>query len=158
MAAGIPFRMMEDLKRGEAVFMDITNRLLLTRPDAPPGVTVIPPQLAGERLAHLSGKHHFTFYEYFLTDTYGHSRDWEGALEALSNIDGLLDGVLRGVNLQETLVMITSDHGNVEDLSTKTHTLNNVPTILIGMGREEMGRRINSLQDITPAIVGFLSD
>jgi bisphosphoglycerate-independent phosphoglycerate mutase (AlkP superfamily) len=119
---------------------------------------VITPQLAGERLAHLAGKHHFTFYEYFLTDAYGHSKDWEGALEALGNIDGLLDGALRGVSLQETLVMITSDHGNVEDLSVKTHTLNDVPTILIGAGREEMSQRINTLEDITPAIVGFLSD
>ena len=157
MAAGLPFHMLEDIERGKAVFMDITNKLLLTRPGVPSEIRVIPPQVAGERLAHLGDEHDFTFYEYFLTDIYGHKRDWEGALEALHNIDGLLEGVLRKVDLKETLVLITSDHGNVEDLGIKPHTNNDVPTILVGRGKEEMSARIHSLEDITPALVSFLS-
>ena len=61
------------------------------------------------------------------------------------------------MDLKETLVLITSDHGNVEDLGIKPHTNNDVPTILVGRGKEEMSARIHSLEDITPALVSFLS-
>ena len=158
MAAGLPFYMLEDVAQGKAVFMDITNRLLLTRPNIPPGITIISPQLAGERIAHLASENDFTFYEYFLTDIYGHKKNWKAALEALHDIDGLLEGLLRKVDLKETLVLITSDHGNLEDLGIKPHTNNDVPTILVGKGKEEMSSRIHSLEDITPAIVSLLSN
>ena len=65
--------------------------------------------------------------------------------------------VLAEVNLESTTVMLTSDHGNVEDLSTRNHTLNPVPTLAWGPGRERVRRRISTLADITPTIVEILS-
>jgi bisphosphoglycerate-independent phosphoglycerate mutase (AlkP superfamily) len=61
------------------------------------------------------------------------------------------------LDLQRTTVILTSDHGNIEDLSLRNHTLNPVPTIVWGEHREEMAARIHSLADITPAIVNVLT-
>ena len=60
------------------------------------------------------------------------------------------------------LVLVTSDHGNIEDLSVRGHTLNPVPTLLIGPRRHSIAQRItmqsnSSLTDLTPAILSTLS-
>ena len=52
-----------------------------------------------------------------------------------------------------TSVILTSDHGNIEDLSSRNHTLNAVPTIVWGANQQHIAGRIKNLADITPAIV-----
>jgi bisphosphoglycerate-independent phosphoglycerate mutase (AlkP superfamily) len=64
--------------------------------------------------------------------------------------------VLSLVDLTRTTVLLTSDHGNVEDLSTRNHTLNPVPTLAWGPARERVARRVRTLADITPAILEIL--
>jgi bisphosphoglycerate-independent phosphoglycerate mutase (AlkP superfamily) len=54
-------------------------------------------------------------------------------------------------------MILTSDHGNIEDLSTRSHTLNPVPTIIWGAGSQRVANRISSLADITPAIISLLT-
>ena len=49
------------------------------------------------------------------------------------------------------------DHGNIEDVSLRNHTLNQVPTIVWGKHRRDLAARIRSLTDITPAIVDVLT-
>ena len=65
--------------------------------------------------------------------------------------------VLARLDLSRTNVVLTSDHGNVEDLSTRNHTLNRVPTLAWGPAREFVARRVRTLADITPAIVEVLT-
>jgi len=65
--------------------------------------------------------------------------------------------LLRNLNLEETTVILTSDHGNIEDLSLRNHTLNPVPTIVWGRDRDAIAARIRTLADITPAIVDTLT-
>jgi bisphosphoglycerate-independent phosphoglycerate mutase (AlkP superfamily) len=50
--------------------------------------------------------------------------------------------------------MITSDHGNLEDLSTRRHTKNPVPALLIGSTylREQFTKNLKTLTDVAPAI------
>ena len=62
------------------------------------------------------------------------------------------------IDLETTTVILTSDHGNIEDLSIRTHTLNDVPTIVWGRRQNEIARKIKDLSDITPTIVSLLSD
>src|SRR5881394_3181591 len=62
-----------------------------------------------------------------------------------------------GMDLANTHVILTSDHGNIEDLSVRNHTLNPVPTIVWGRHRTRIAPRIRSLTDITPAIVDVLT-
>jgi len=53
------------------------------------------------------------------------------------------------------LIVLTSDHGNMEDLSTRGHTMNPVPALLIGAEshRRRMAASLRSLPDIAPAIM-----
>jgi bisphosphoglycerate-independent phosphoglycerate mutase (AlkP superfamily) len=53
-------------------------------------------------------------------------------------------------------VILTSDHGNIEDLSTRSHTLNPVATLAFGAARHHIASRVRSLTDITPSIVEAL--
>lgn len=59
----------------------------------------------------------------------------------------------------EGLILITSDHGNLEDLSTRRHTLNPVPLLIIGAQslRDEFFHRIKDLAGVAPAILELLA-
>jgi hypothetical protein len=151
--AGLRFRTLDDLARGEALFHDFTNRRLPERGFVLPPVE---PREAGQRLARLAQAHHFTLYEYFLTDLAGHAQDMACGVELLEGLEIFLDEVLSTINLSEHLVLWTSDHGNLEDLSSGRHTRNPVPTLLWGAGRREVGSGIRSLPDIAPAILRHL--
>ena len=50
-------------------------------------------------------------------------------------------------------LIICSDHGNLEDLSVKTHTLNPALTISAGKHAEELFFMIKDLSQIKPAIM-----
>jgi bisphosphoglycerate-independent phosphoglycerate mutase (AlkP superfamily) len=64
--------------------------------------------------------------------------------------------VLEAADLSRLTVVLTSDHGNIEDLSSRSHTLNPVATLAFGAAREHIASRVRSLTDITPAIVEAL--
>jgi hypothetical protein len=151
--AGLPFRDLDNLARGEAVYHDITNRGLRERGHEIP---VVHPEEAGRRLARLALSHDFTMYEHFQTDQAGHARDMDRAVLLLEQLDLLLDGVLGASDPDELLVVMTSDHGNVEDLTTRSHTRNPVPTMLWGAGREAVAGEIRTLADIAPALLRHL--
>ena len=153
-AAGLPFRTVADLKAGRAVYQDFTNRFLIDR-----GENVNPrtPDEAAEVLARIVARNRFTLYEYFITDKVGHQQDMPAAKLVLQNLAGLIRGVLAEIDLSHTSVILTSDHGNIEDLSSRNHTLNQVPTIVWGVDRERIANRIRNLADITPAIVETLT-
>jgi len=53
-------------------------------------------------------------------------------------------------------VILTSDHGNIEDLSVRGHTRNPALTLLWGQGARKTAQTLNSLLDVTPAILTFL--
>jgi 2,3-bisphosphoglycerate-independent phosphoglycerate mutase len=153
-AAGMRFRQLEDLQRGEAVYQDFTNELVILA-----GFDVEPrtPEQAAEALAALVASHRFTLYEYFITDRVGHAQDMEAALAVLTNLARFVRAVVARVDLSKTTVLLTSDHGNIEDLSRRNHTRNPVPTIIWGARRAEAARRIRTLADITPAIIETLT-
>ena len=50
-------------------------------------------------------------------------------------------------------LVVTSDHGNIENMSERGHTVNPVPFIVCGPGAEGLMAKVESLKDITPAIV-----
>ena len=153
-SAGLGFHTVDDLRDGRAVYHDFTNALLIAA-----GEDVAPrtPEEAAAVLARVAAAHRFTLYEYFLTDRAGHEQDMEGALTILSGLARLVRGVVERVDLARTTVILTSDHGNVEDLSSRNHTLNFVPKLAWGAGRGHVARRVRTLADITPAIVELLT-
>ena len=154
-AAGLRFRTVPDLKAANAVYQDFTNAVLIER-----GEDVKPrtPDEAATVLARIAGENRFTLYEYFITDKVGHKQDMQAAKVVLQNLAALVRGVLTEIDLNRTSVILTSDHGNIEDLSSRNHTLNSVPTIVWGVNRERIASRIKNLADITPAIVETLTE
>jgi bisphosphoglycerate-independent phosphoglycerate mutase (AlkP superfamily) len=74
----------------------------------------------------------------------------------LPDLAAFVRAAVENVDLKNTTVIMTSDHGNIEDLSKRNHTLNEVPTIVWGRKAGETAAGIKSLTDITPAIVNLL--
>ncbi len=154
LTAGVRLRDIHDLRAGQAVSaMSLTNRVWREHGALVPVITA---RQAGRNLMRLAQQNDFTAFEYFLTDAAGHRNDHEWILEVLSELDEFWGGVLDELDPHETLLIITSDHGNIEDWTVKGHTLNPVPTILVGARREEAAARIRSLVDITPAVVDLV--
>ncbi len=153
-AAGLRFNSLDDLNAGRAVYHDFTNALLIQRGE---DVRLRTPEQAGEVLARIAREHRFTLYEYFITDHAGHAQDMETARRVLQMLALFLRSVLAQLHAAPTTVILTSDHGNIEDLSSRNHTLNPVPTIVWGAERERIAGRIKSLADITPVIVQTLT-
>lgn len=153
-AANLKFRTVADMNLGRAVFADFTNRLLIERGE---DVVERTEAEAGEVLAHVTEANRFTLYEYFITDKVGHKQDMEGARLVLTRLALFIRELLSRLDLRRTTVILTSDHGNIEDLSSRNHTLHAVPTIVWGSQRERVAARIKTLADITPAIVDVLT-
>ncbi len=156
-SAGIPLKTLEDLMEGKALSADFTAqgwRERLDLPDTP----VITPSQAGARLAELSEEYHLAFFEYWLSDYAGHSQDMQAARSLLSTFDQMLGGLLENWDDEKGLILITSDHGNIEDLSTRRHTANPVPALVVG-DLKLRGEFVQGMQDITgvaPAILRLM--
>ncbi len=154
MMAGVPLLKIEDLRKNRGVSADLTRSRWpeLGYPEIP----IITPQEAGCHLGELSEGHSFTLFEYWLPDHAGHSQEMPFAVDVLERFDGFLAGLLDSVDLTSTLIVLISDHGNVENLSTKSHTRNPVPCIAIGNQRKRFLASIKNLTHITPTILHTL--
>lgn len=144
-----------DLCAGRALSADFTGegwRSELGYADAP----VYTPQEAGRVLWQLSQPHDFVFFEVWMTDVLGHARNRDGAATFLTRFDGFLAGLLDAADLTQTLIIVTSDHGNVEDCSHGKHTINPVLTLLLGADRQHYAAQIADLTDFAPVIKAFL--
>lgn len=141
------------LQAGEALSADITgekwNALGF------PVIPILSPQKAGHRLVKFLEKYDFVFYEYFYTDHAGHSQSMEKAKNEMTKIDELLSGVIEAFDKKQLTMIITSDHGNFEDLSVKTHTRNPVPFIVYGKEAAHFAGKLKSIANVAPAIVSL---
>lgn len=154
-AAGMSFMRLPDLVGEKSLFHDFTNRLLIERGFNIPELS---PARAGRILASLAERHRFVLYEHFLTDKIGHDRDLAAAKTHLPQLAAFVNSCLDAVDLKDVTVMLTSDHGNIEDLSVRNHTLNDVPTLIWGRGRTYAASAIRDLADITPTIIKLLTE
>ena len=74
----------------------------------------------------------------------------------MKKLDEFLLTVLENTDLAKTSIIIASDHGNLEDLSTRGHTCNPVPVLLWGEATRE-ALNIHSILDVSPAVLRILS-
>lgn len=154
-AAGVRLRTADDLRAGQALSVDLTNaawRNGLGYPDMPERTAA----QAGAILGELARAHDLTFFDNWGTDVVGHHNDMAEALRLLAELDQFFGGLLATVDLHETLVVVTSDHGNLEDVTVRGHTTNAVLTLLIGGPQRAVAGQIHSLTDITPALLAQL--
>lgn len=152
--AGVRIRNLDDLDSGTALAADITGERLV---EAGFGVRPVTEEEAATRLVALASAHRLTVFEYFMTDKVGHSQSFESARLVLGSLDRFfehLTGLLADTGIT---LLVTSDHGNLEDLSHRTHTRNPVPFLAWG---PEAGRfaDVRSILGVTPAIVDVLEN
>ncbi len=144
-AAGIPLMTLFDLRAGHAVSHDFTNEHLRA------GGCDLPlrePEEAGVLLAHAAEPHDLSLYEHFLTDRAGHAGDPAVASAVLRNLEGFLRGLLHALDLTRTLLVLASDHGNVEDLSIRGHTTNPAAVAFWGPGAAALAASVKDLADV----------
>ncbi|HLT46574.1 MAG TPA: alkaline phosphatase family protein [Rubricoccaceae bacterium] len=150
-AAGVRLRTGADLTAGRAVAADLTA---VGWPE--PGVPAVDEAEAAARLARLAAAHRLTLFEYFLTDKAGHAQDAAMAAAVLATLDRFFDALLDRLDAR-TLLVIASDHGNLEDLSVRVHTRHPVPLVALGPGAAAFAGAA-TLMDVTPALVGVMGD
>lgn len=153
LGAGLLNRHTDHLMRGEAVASEITNdgwRKHLMRTELP----VITPAQAGRNLGRVACRHTVTLFAHYSTDYIGHSGHMWEAVEALQKIDEFIAGVAASIT-EDVLVLVTSDHGNIEDI-TAGHTLN--PALLLAFGHEHRDATdgMNALVDVAPRILDLV--
>lgn len=137
-----------ELLAGKAVTHDITRWTMHKRGYDGPLIT---PEKAAEHLIATAGENDLTLFEHFLTDQAGHSGSPEKAFQCLEILERFIARAIRFADRPNHLLILSSDHGNIEDLSVRTHTRNPVPLIAIGDRAQELGSLTN-LTDVTPAL------
>jgi hypothetical protein len=155
-AAGLPLFTAADLRAGRAFATDFTNQGWHTHL----GLADVPlyePRQAGRRLAEAARAYPFAFFEHWLTDYAGHRGSLAEARALLETFDAVLGGLLEAWEDASGLIIITSDHGNLEDLSHRRHTCNPVPTLIIGDARHAFADGLHDLTGFAPRILSALA-
>jgi hypothetical protein len=155
LAGGFPWLDMEELRAGRAVSHDLTNEFLRQMGAAVPLRRL---EQSAHIIAQIASEADFTLFEFILTDIVGHNQDMQAAQDVVQRLDTLLEEVLYHLNLNDTTAILTSDHGNFEDLGTKMHTANHVPTCVWGAGRARFDAPELRIEDLAEVMKKLLVD
>ncbi|MDO8536769.1 MAG: 2,3-bisphosphoglycerate-independent phosphoglycerate mutase [bacterium] len=118
-----------------------------------------------DRLIETAQSHAFDFVlvNYSNGDAIAHTANYDAGLQAIRVIDEELGRVLKAAIDPETLIVITSDHGNVEEMLNPTtglpesqHDANPVPLYLIAP--EFHGRKFTNWKSLGTETLGSLAD
>jgi len=139
-AAGVPLLTQTDYDAGNALSADLDGAYL--------GVPQ-PLHEAGVRLARLAAGADLTFFDFWLSDTAGHRWAFPESVTLVEKLEGFLEGLIPA--LGDVTLLVTSDHGNLEDKSTRSHTRNPVPLLAVGPQAAAFAEA-ESLLDVAPAL------
>jgi phosphopentomutase len=80
------------------------------------------------------------------------------AVEMLHNFDEVLSGLVDAWQERDDLIIISSDHGNLENLEKRGHTLNPVPALCIGPQhlRDQILPNLTDLTSFASAIIDLI--
>lgn len=152
-AAGIDLMTAADLQAGRALSADFTGAGWSAQPGFP-SAPIYSADEAGRRLAALAGQYDMSWFDYWASDYVGHKQALERAIGLMETFDAVLDGLLSATNDGPDLIVLTSDHGNMEDMSARGHTMNPVPALMIGPKalRESLITGLHDLTGVAPMI------
>ena len=155
-SAGLRLNRLEDLIAGRAVYRDYTNGLIVEQGH---DVARLDAEEAGGRLGKLARTKDLLIYEFFQTDHTGHRGTTEDALEVLADLNRFLQAALRHIDPDVDTFVLSSDHGNVEDMETSAHTTNPVPILLYGKGADTLLADVSrpNICHVTPLILSIIS-
>ncbi len=152
LAGGGALRSLADVAAGRAATFDLTGELLREHGVPAPRRTV---REAAQAIAHAAGEEDLALFELFLTDVAGHAQNRDFARSEIDKTDRFLAELFGAIDPTRQTVIVTSDHGNLEDLSTRSHTNAAVPRIAFGHGAGAFeGAR--DLRGVVPAMRGLL--
>lgn len=155
LSAGQQLFGLDELRSGQALSVDWTNQALskhLKISDLP----IYSPHEAGRIMVRISRSYDFAMHAHWLTDMVGHRGPLEDGVQLLELLDGVMAGVIDEWDDDEGLVILTSDHGNMEHIGDRRHTENPVPTLVIGRGRQAFAESFRALTDFVPLMRSFL--
>ncbi len=155
MTAGLPLFGIDELRAGDALSEDWTGagwRTHLGFTDVP----VFTPEEAGQHMVMLARRYTFAFCSHWLTDVTGHRGTLSEAVALLETFDGVMRGVLDRWNDDEGLIVVTSDHGNLEVIGDRHHTENPVPAVIVGTGRHAFAEGLTDLTGLVARMTSFL--
>jgi len=154
LGAGLLDRHTDALERGDAVASEIVNdgwRERLGRGFLP----AITARDAGRNLAAIAAVHTLTLFAHYSTDYVGHRGSFQEAVAVVERLDAFLGGVLDALPTG-TLLMVVSDHGNIEDVRVE-HTRNEALALLHGPGAADLAGRLRDLTHVAPALLGVVA-
>ena len=150
-SAGLPLMGADELRAGRAVSPDFTGdgwRNHLGYNDMP----ALSLRDAGRQIATIASQYDFSFFEHWPTDQTGHRGTLDEAVAHLETIDAVMGGLLEAWDEARGLLIITSDHGNLEEKGHRQHTRNPVPTILFGRDHATYAAEIRDLTGIARVV------
>jgi 2,3-bisphosphoglycerate-independent phosphoglycerate mutase len=151
-SAGQKLNGLAEIRKGESITAEIIQDAWREKLNL--DVKQIYPEEAAERLVSRLDHFDLLMFEYYLTDKAGHSMSREMSDTILQTLDRFISHILKIKNRNDHLV-ISSDHGNIEDLSVKTHTRNPVPLIVQGDNITQI-KKAQSIMDVPRVILDLL--
>lgn len=134
--AGVPLRRYQDVRERRALTSSMTHELenefdlsILGEEQLP----VYMPEEAARVIAALLQEHDFVFYKYQIADLVSHTGRLDLARRVFATIERFVGFILQEVDPQRTTVIVTSDHGHLEQVAFhKGHPKTRVPTWCFG--------------------------
>lgn len=122
------------------------------------------PQLTDILIKRISAKmYDFILVNFANPDMVGHTGNLAAGIKAVSAVDSLVHELVQNFVATGGAVIITADHGNVEEminLDTKAidteHSLNPVPCIIAGTDITQRNLPYGALKDIAPTILEIM--
>ena len=142
-----------ELIAGDAIASEITHggwREGLGRTDIPE----ISAAQAGRNLARIARRHELTLFAHYATDGAGHLQDQNAGVDAWQRVDEFMGALVAALE-DEALLLVVSDHGNLEDVRAQ-HTRNPALCLVVGAGHAAIAQRLRSLTDVAPLVLALL--
>jgi 2,3-bisphosphoglycerate-independent phosphoglycerate mutase len=125
------------------------------------------PGITEQLLADVAARrHHVIICNFANADMVGHTGNLDAAIAAVETVDGCLGRILAAVRRAGGSVIVTSDHGNAEQMwdpetngPHTAHTNNPVPFVLIDRRGTATPRKLRtggSLRDVAPTMLALL--
>jgi hypothetical protein len=142
------------LARGHAIASEILNTAWRERL----GLSHVPevtPEEAGMNLGSIASENELTLFAHYFTDTAGHERSMAAGIASLERVDAFLGGVLAALR-SPTLLVLASDHGNIEDVS-QGHTRNPTFNLVSGPGAAVDVSGLSHITDLAGFVLRYLA-
>jgi 2,3-bisphosphoglycerate-independent phosphoglycerate mutase len=105
----------------------------------------------------------FILVNYANADAIGHTANYKAALEAIKVIDDQIARIVKAADTPDTVLFITSDHGNVEEMTNETtgepesqHDPSPVPFYIVGQAFK--GKKFVNADHLEIETLGSLAD